>query len=364
MPRTTEQASSMKENLKNTSRIMIVEDEIIIADLLKHLLRRNGYEVTEIVSTGAEAIRCVSADRPDLILMDILLIGDMDGIEAAQTIMERFFIPIIYLTAHADEETIQRAVKTGSYGYIIKPFNETTIHATIEMALSKHRLERELRRRNEELQNLTAHIETIREEERKKISREVHDYLGQALTALRIDSSWLEKRLAGSGTGGELAAKAKNMMQLIDETLENVRNICSELRPGVLDHLGLGAAIEWQCGEVRKRTGINFIFSSYPDEISVDNDIAVTFFRIFQEIITNAVRHAGATEIAINLVKTESELTMTVRDNGVGISSEQMQDPRSIGLIGMRERARYAGGILHIMGKKGMGTEVSISIPL
>ena len=153
-------------------------------------------------------------------------------------------------------------------------------------------------------------------------------------------------------------------MQLIDETLENVRNICSELRPGVLDHLGLGAAIEWQCGEVRKRTGINFIFSSYPDEISVDNDIAVTFFRIFQEIITNAVRHAGATEIAINLVKTESELTMTVRDNGVGISSEQMQDPRSIGLIGMRERARYAGGILHIMGKKGMGTEVSISIPL
>jgi len=354
----------MKKNEKKISRIMIVEDEIIIADLLKHLLRRDGYEVMEIVSTGAEAITRVSADRPDLILMDILLIGDMDGIEAAQTIMERFFIPVIYLTSHTDEETIQRAVRTGSYGYIIKPFNETTVHATIEMALSKHRLERELRRRNEELQNLTAHMETIREEERKKISRDVHDYLGQALTALRIDSSWLAGHLAGAGAGGELAAKAKSMIQLIDETLENVRDICSELRPGVLDHLGLGAAIEWQCGEVRRRTGISFVFSSYPDEISVDNGVAVTFFRIFQEIITNTVRHAGATEIAINLVKTDSELTMSVRDNGIGISREQIHDPRSIGLIGMRERARCAGGILHIMGGKGTGTEVSVSIPL
>ena len=189
----------MDNDAKKTRKIMIVEDEVIIADLLKNLLRRNKYDVMEVVSTGAEAIRQVPVDRPDLILMDILLIGDMDGIEAAQTIMEQFFIPIIYLTAHADEETIQRAARTASYGYIIKPFNEATIHATIEMALSKHLLEVELRRRNEELQNLTAHMESIREEERKNIAREVHDYLGQALTALRIDSSWLADRLNGDG---------------------------------------------------------------------------------------------------------------------------------------------------------------------
>lgn len=199
----------MDNDPKKIPKIMIVEDEVIIADLLQNLLRRNRYDVMGIVSTGAEAIRQVPVDRPDLILMDILLIGDMDGIEAAQTIMEQFFIPIIYLTAHADEETIQRAARTASYGYIIKPFNEATIHATIEMALSKHRLEVELRRRNEELQNLTEHMESIREEERKNISREVHDYLGQALTALRIDSSWLANRLSGADSGGNWRPRLK-----------------------------------------------------------------------------------------------------------------------------------------------------------
>ncbi len=354
----------MDTSAAQPSRIMIVEDEVIIADLLKTLLHRSGYDVMEVVSSGAEAIMRVAVDRPDLILMDILLVGAMDGIETARTIMERYFVPIIYLTAHADEETIQRAATTASYGYIIKPFNEATIHATIEMALSKHRLEAELRRRNEELQNLTAHMESIREEERTRIAREIHDSLGQALTALRIDTSWILNHLQGSDAASELAAKTTAMMQLIDETLENVRNICSELRPGVLDHLGLGPAIVWQCSEVGKRTGINFIINSYPDEISVDTDIAVIFFRIFQEIVTNAVRHARATEVVINLVKTGTELTMSVRDNGIGILKEQMESPRSIGLVGMRERARVAGGILHIMGVEGSGTEVSISIPL
>lgn len=154
------------------------------------------------------------------------------------------------------------------------------------------------------------------------------------------------------------------MIHLIDETLDNVKNICSELRPGILDHLGLAPAIEWQCGEVHKRTGITFLINCFPDELTIDNDTAVTFFRIFQEILTNAVRHAGATEIIINLVKTDAELTMTVRDNGIGISPEQMQNPRSIGLIGMRERARHVGGMLRISGKQGAGTEVSISIPV
>ncbi len=354
----------MNPDTKQPHRIMIVEDEIIIANLLRNLLRRNGYEVMDIAHTGDEAVSRVHTDRPDLILMDILLIGNMDGIETARVIMDEFFIPIIYLTAHADEETIQRAAETMSYGYIIKPFNEATIHATIKVALSKHRLELELRKRNDELQNLAAHMELIREEERKKIAREIHDYLGQSLTALRIDTSLLMNRLAGADTGGDLAAKAKSMIQIIDETIDTVRNICAELRPGVLDHLGLGPAIEWQCGEIRKRTGINFHISSSPDEISIGNDVAVTFFRVFQEIVTNIVRHAGATEISINLVKTDSELTMSVRDNGVGISSAHLQDPRSFGLIGMRERARYAGGTLQILGENGSGTEISLSIPV
>jgi signal transduction histidine kinase len=219
-------------------------------------------------------------------------------------------------------------------------------------------------KRNDELQNLTAHMESIQEEERKKIAREIHDYLGQSLTALRIDCSWLQNRISpDAADNAPLAAKIVSMIGIIDDTLDKVRNICAELRPGILDHLGLATAVKWLCEETAKRTGIRHELKCYPDDFEVSSDIAVIFFRIFQEIITNIVRHARADMIIINMVKTDLELTMTVRDNGTGITQDKMNDSHSFGIIGMRERARNSGGILHITGN-GSGTEVLFSMPL
>jgi signal transduction histidine kinase len=352
------------DSMTNITRILIVEDEIAIAELLRIILMRKGYEVIDIVTTGEEAIESVEVKRPDLILMDILLIGSMDGIDTAQYISNNFFIPIIFTTAHSDEDTIVRAAQTASYGYILKPYSEDNIHVSIEMALSKYRLELEIKKRNEELQNLAAHMESVQEEVRKKIAREIHDYLGQSLTALRIDCSWLQNHSPiDISVNQKQSAKIDSMIKIIDDTLDRVRNICTELRPGILDHLGLQAAVRWLCEELKKRTNIICDVSFEPDDFIIDTDNSVIFFRILQEILTNVVRHAHATLISINLLKTEVELIMSVRDNGVGITLDQLNDPHSFGIIGMRERARYSGGKLHIAGN-GSGTEVIFSVPL
>ena len=348
----------------NKTKILIVEDEIVIADLLRSILHMRGYQVTDIVTSGADAVASVTADPPDMILMDIKLTGDRDGIETAREIYGQLSIPSIYITAHADDETIRRAAATASYGYIIKPFKEDVIYATIEMAVSKYRLEKELMARNEELQNLTAHMESIREEERKNISREIHDRLGQSLTALRIDCSWLQNHLDDPGGREQNSAKTAGMVRLIDETLDDVRNICAELRPGILDHLGLVAAIRWQSGEINKRSGIAFNQSFCSEDLDIAGDIAITIFRIYQEITTNIVRHSGATEVWVSIVKSDGGHVMTVRDNGAGITPEQAGGPASFGLIGMRERARLCGGTLTISGEPGRGTVVALTVPV
>lgn len=349
---------------RNKTRILIVEDEIAIAELLRIILLRKGYDVIDIVTTGKEAIESAKVERPDLILMDILLAGGMDGIDTAQYIIANYFIPIIFTTAHSDENTISRAARTASYGYILKPYNEDNIYVSIEMALSKHRLELEIEKRNEELQNLAAHMESVQEEVRKKIAREIHDYLGQSLTALRIDCSWLQNHSPiDVSVNQKQSAKIDSMINIIDDTLDRVRNICTELRPGILDHLGLEAAVKWQCEEFKKRTGIDYNLRFMPDDFIVDTNISVVFFRILQEIMTNVSRHAHATLISISLVKTDSELIMTVVDNGVGIKQDQLNNSHSFGLIGMRERARYGGGKLNITGSES-GTEIVLSMPL
>jgi signal transduction histidine kinase len=345
-------------------KILIVEDDVVIAYLIKGILEMSGFEITDIINNGEDAIINAAANRPDMILMDIKLQGNKDGIETAQQIYEEHSIPFIYITGDEDDTTIKRAIATASYGYIIKPFKVKTIYAAIEMALSKHRLEGELRKRNEELQNLTAYIESVREEERKKIAREIHDYLGQSLTALRIDCSRLMQRAVDAQKEpGTQLKKITSMIELIDETLENVRNICADLRPGILDHLGLTAAVKWQCAEVHKRTGIIFNHDNINNDLPISNDISVSLFRIFQEIVTNIVRHASATEVDVSLTKEGDNVILAVRDNGTGISEQEIKNPRSFGLIGMRERARFYGGTLEINGIRGKGTEVVLSLP-
>jgi two-component system sensor histidine kinase UhpB len=223
-----------------------------------------------------------------------------------------------------------------------------------------------LRESGEQLRALTARLEGVRENERTHIAREIHDVLGQYLTSLKIDLSWLSRRLSqldNKSLHSLLSGRVKGMVDLVDETIVTIQNISSELRPGVLDSLGLGAAIEWQANEFQKRTEI-LCRCQLPDEaIDLTPDRSTALFRIFQEILTNVARHSGATEVEVILSCDSEGVLLTVRDNGRGVTESELTDFGSLGLLGMRERASLLGGEVSISGKPGEGTEVVARIP-
>lgn len=194
-----------------------------------------------------------------------------------------------------------------------------------------------------------------------RISREIHDELGQSLTALKFD-------LAAAGTlpasgHAQLAGRTKSMIRIVDSILETVKRISRELRPGMLDDLGLPAAIEWQAKEFQERTRIPCEVVVVPEEMTVDPDRSTAIFRIFQEALTNAARHAGATNVEATLESRNGTVCLEVRDNGRGITKEEMSRPMSLGILGMRERARWWGGEVRIEGTPGSGTVVTATLP-
>jgi signal transduction histidine kinase len=225
-------------------------------------------------------------------------------------------------------------------------------------------MEQELRSSQEQSRALAARLQAVREEERTRIAREIHDELGQALTGLKLDLSWVKKRLPDTDKAAPLRERIAAMAQLIDTTLQSVRKIITELRPGVLDHLGLPEALAWQAREFARRAEINCELLMLPEHLAWDEDRSTAIFRIFQEILTNVARHANATLVTISLHEVAGLLVLEVRDNGRGITPPEIADPRSLGLLSMRERARLLGGTVHLRGAEGEGTTVTVWIPV
>lgn len=223
------------------------------------------------------------------------------------------------------------------------------------------RTEDEFRRSTEQLRELSARLQSVREEERTRIARAIHDELGQTLTGLKMDVAWLQSHLEPQQPA--LLAKTQAMSDLIDTTVQMVRRISTELRPGILD-LGLVATIEWQLQEFQTRTGIESKFSSDSEETILDDDGSTVVFRILQEILTNVVRHAQATQVVVTLEETATFLTLQVRDNGRGMTESEIHSPKSIGLLGMQERARLRAGEVHFHGTPGQETTVTVRLPL
>jgi len=222
--------------------------------------------------------------------------------------------------------------------------------------------EEELQNSHEQLRNLTVYLESVREQERTNIAREIHDELAQSLTALKMDLAWLDNKLPRDQI--PLVEKVRSMSELIDSIIQTVKRISSDLRPGILDDLGLVAAIEWQADEFQKRTGINCRFTVDPDDLMVDQDRSTAFFRIFQETLTNIARHASASLVSVDLSREAGTLMLRVVDNGTGITEEQIHDSKSFGLIGMRERVHPWAGLVNIKGIPGRGTTVEVRVPL
>jgi signal transduction histidine kinase len=212
------------------------------------------------------------------------------------------------------------------------------------------------------LRGLAARQQNVREEERTRIARELHDELGQQLTGFKMDLSWVKGRMGK--TQPELAERLQATIRRVDGTVDAVRRIATELRPGVLDLLGLVAAIEWQAQEFRRRTGIETDLELHSDNAPVDDTRGTTIFRILQEALTNVARHAGASRVEIEFTQAKDELGLEVRDNGRGIDVSQASGTHSLGLVGIRERAIACGGYLSIHGTPGGGTSIAVRIPL
>jgi PAS domain S-box-containing protein len=222
------------------------------------------------------------------------------------------------------------------------------------------RAEQELRASSEQLRNLAAHLLSVREEERTRISREVHDELGQSLTAVKLDLAWLAGRLPRRN--GQMLERIRSTRQLADSIIRSVRRISTELRPAVLD-LGLAAAVEWQVQEFQARSGIQCKVRLLTREVVASN-ASTAMFRIFQETLTNVARHAKATRAEVVLQKQGDRLVLLIRDNGRGFDQADPSLSKSLGLLGMRERAAILGGQVNISSAPGKGTTVTAWIPL
>ncbi len=221
------------------------------------------------------------------------------------------------------------------------------------------KIEIELRNSKELLEKLFSHQNEIREEERSLISREIHDQLGQSLTALKLDLNQINKYL---NANPEAVTKLKSMVELISDTIKDVQRISSDLRPGILDDLGLAAAIEWYSEEFENRTGIKCKLS-LDTSILGDSQKDLVFFRVLQEALTNVIRHASASSVRIRLSQLKHGIVMSIHDNGIGMLPGIEKSGKSLGLIGMRERVRQYGGKIYISSKKGEGTKLKIFIP-
>jgi signal transduction histidine kinase len=356
--------------LKKEIHILMLEDNPMDSELAGHTLKRGGVKFTATrVETEEDFVRELDSNPPDLILSDYALPG-FDGYAALDIAKKKApHIPFIFVTGTMGEEVAIETLKNGATDYVLKhrlarlvPSVHRALREAGERA-ERRRAQEQLRESHEQLRALSVYLQHVREEERTRIAREVHDELGQALTSCKLDLSLLANKLPTNQPS--LKEKAKALSAHMDATIQTVRRIATELRPGILDHLGLIAALEWQANEFQTRTGIKCDVRTDLHEPILTPDLATTFFRIFQETLTNIIRHAGATHVTVHLKEVAGRIILEVRDNGRGISAQEIFNTRSMGLLGMKERAALLGGTFKISPvSNGKGTLASVSIPL
>ena len=325
---------------------VILDDRGKVVDANPQYVRLTGHRrLKEIIHRGVEEWT--------------LAIGRAKNLEAVQACLKNGSVrglEITYAQPRGRTLTVEinATVVPGPEGNrILSLVRDVTARKQNELALRKSR---------KELRNLSEHLQALLEKERIGISRRIHDELGQQLTALKMDLFWLSRHFPEMPP--PIRQKADSMSQALDETIHTVQNICEELRPALLDNLGLIDALEWQIKQFIERTGLNFALTISPRNLLLAQEDATLIFRLFQEILNNVFLHARASRVIITLKKKANLVELNIRDNGLGITEAQINSPRSFGLLGMRERVDARGGKIIIRGLAGKGTEVAIKIPL
>jgi len=343
--------------------ILLVDDEPKNLFALRELLGPLRQNLISAPS-GDEALRVALKNDLAVILLDVRMPG-MDGFETARLLRQRErtrLTPIVFLSAAAEEmESIFRGYEVGAVDYLIKPIVPEVLKSKVAVFVELSRKTAALADSEQKLRALASHLISVREEERAHIAREIHDELGQVLTGLKMEVAWLAKHLHEDQK--PLFEKTRSMGQLIDSTVQTVRKISAGLRPEVLDEMGLVAAIGWQAKEFQKRTGIRCRLKLPEEVASLERELSTTVFRVFQEILTNVARHSRATRVDIDMKNDGRSLVLEVADNGVGIADGEHNGRRSLGLLGMQERALRVGGEVSIGSAPGHGTKVVVTIP-
>jgi len=380
-------------------KVLLVNDDSASLLALASLLNdREGYEVITARS-GEEALRQVLNHDFAVILLDVSM-PSMDGFETAEAIHSHprsAFVPIIFVTAHyADEINRLKGYQRGAVDYLFTPIIpqilQTKVAVFVELAKKNLQLQHQkqelenlngelqaqrildlqhinerkqaeeaLRHSQEELRQLATYQDRIKEDERKRIAREIHDELGQNLLALRIDISMLHARTGSRHP--RLNQRVHSVLDHIDATMKAMRAIINNLRPTVLD-LGLNAAIEWQVKEFQRRTGIACELVLDEMELNLDDNRATALFRILQESLNNVFRHARATKARIEVEKRDGRLFMLISDNGVGMFPGCRRKANSFGLVGIKERVSALGGEFSVDTGQNKGTTLTVIIPL
>ncbi len=381
--------------MTDPSRIMIVEDEFIVAQDLQRTVERLGHRVCGIAPSGDRAVAMARELTPDLILMDIILRGGMDGIEAARTIQERSEVPVIYLTAYADPATIERVKNTEPFGYLVKPFKDRELDANIRMALYRSRNEKKLRAADEaielneflqreiahrkeveqdlkaskeRLQVLSAKLIGAQEEERRRVANEIHDSIGSSLTAIKY-AAQEAIREAGAGDPGVIRSLEEVIAQ-IRRTIEEARRISTNLRPSMIDDLGLIPTIHWFCREFSKiYDGIEVDHRLDVAESRVGENLKIVIYRIIQEALNNVAKHSGARRARVFLEGDDEWIRLTVEDDGRGIGPgeprrETGRVGSAMGLRSMKGRAELLGGDFEIGDSPEGGVRIRAAWPV
>ena len=320
------------------------------------------FEHQRMTKVNDAILRQFKASRPEEILGKTP--ADFFAHDLAQAkIRWRGFFDRGYFHNETDERRLDGSPMRLEGDYIIIYDDQGRIagHFGIQHDVTDHHLAtEEISASRLQLRALASRLQKVREEERTDIAREIHDELGQALTGLKLDISWMSRRLTRDR---EVLAQCESIIQRIDQTISTVRRIATELRPSILDELGLEAALEWQSNEFARRTGLETIIESSVSGV-ISTDLASSTFRILQESLTNIARHAHAKIVLVNFFQTPSLLMLEVVDDGIGFRSERAEQTSSLGLIGMRERALACGGDLSIRSAVGVGTVVRLVVPL
>jgi PAS domain S-box-containing protein len=355
-------AQSNNETTEELERLALKYKTIFVKSPLPKFIY--DYETLKFIEVNESALNHYGYTVEEFLSMTIRDIRPPDDLEKLKIDIE-----LIKAGKKSPYKTWRHLKKNGEtiivevMGHFIDVNKKKARLVIIKDVTEKIKAEEELQQSHAALRELASHLQNIREEERAGMAREVHDVLGQQITCIKMDVSWLSKQLPNDEP--KVKQRLKELTSLLDDTAIAVRKIASALRPSILDDFGLNDALDWQAGDFEKRSGIKVHFrSELPPDISISKDTITGLFRICQESLTNVARHSQATEVTITVSQKDNQLLMTIHDNGKGFDVAKSAERKTLGLLGMKERTLMIDGKYEIDSAPGKGTTVIVSIPL